>query len=50
MSDLPIHPDQILNHIQDGLLIVGTDGRIIWANGVFHEMIGRQGENLVGRS
>jgi PAS domain S-box-containing protein len=49
MKELPIDPDLILGHILDGLLIVDTDGRILWANSVFREMIGRPEEDLVGR-
>jgi PAS domain S-box-containing protein len=50
MLQLPIDPDLILGHIQDGLLIVDTEGKILWANSVFLEMIGRTGEEVVGRS
>jgi PAS domain S-box-containing protein len=46
-SDLD--PRLILKHIEDGLLIVDTEGRILFANDSFREMVGRPGEDLAGR-
>ncbi len=48
MADPPIDPAVVLEHIQDGILIVDLDGRVVWANEVFKEMIGRTGEDLTG--
>jgi PAS domain S-box-containing protein len=52
MSDsvLPdLDPRLILKHIEDGLLIVDTEGRILFTNEAFREMVGRPGEDLAGR-
>ena len=46
--DTPLDPRLILKHIQDGLLIVDTEGRILFTNAAFKEMIGRAGEDLTG--
>ncbi len=46
--DTRIDPDVILRHIQDALLIVGVDGRILFANALFATMIGRPGQDLAG--
>jgi PAS domain S-box-containing protein len=48
MDPRPIDPKEILDHIQDGLLVVDLEGRILWANPVFRQMIGRPGETLAG--
>ena len=50
MFDLPVDPKLILRHIQDGLLFVDLEGKILWTNGVFRRMIGREDEDLTGRS
>jgi PAS domain-containing protein len=46
--ETPLDPRLILKHIQDGLLIVDTEGRILFTNAAFKEMIGRAGEDLTG--
>ena len=48
MADLPIDPSLLMSHIRDGLLLVDTDGRVLWCNDVFRTMIGRPGEDLAG--
>ena len=40
MANRPIHPDLILNHIMDGLLLIDLDGRILWANSAFRKIVG----------
>ncbi len=42
-------PRLILKYIEDGLLIVDTEGRILFTNEAFREMVGRPGEDLTGR-
>ena len=49
MGKLPIDPELILSHIMDGILIVDTGGRVLWANDIFKEMIGRSDQDLAGR-
>ncbi len=49
MNDIALDADLILRHIQDGLLIVDTEGRILFTNDSFREMIGRGDEDLLGR-
>ena len=39
MADFPLNPNLILDHIQDGLLIIDTEGRILWTNDIFKKMI-----------
>ena len=48
-TELPIDPGLVLRHVQDALLIVDTQGRILWTNEVFRRMVGREGEELAGR-
>jgi PAS domain S-box-containing protein len=49
MDESPIEPRQILDHIQDGLLIVDLHGRVLWTNQVFREMVGREDQELAGQ-
>lgn len=44
----PLDPRMVLRHIQDGLLIVDTEGNVLFTNAVFREMVGRPDEDLVG--
>ena len=48
-SETPLDPRLILKHIQDGLLIVATEGRVLFTNAAFREMVGRVDEDLTGR-
>ncbi len=41
MSKQPIQPELILDHILDGLVLLDTEGKILWANPVYREMVGR---------
>ncbi|MBD3868203.1 MAG: sigma 54-interacting transcriptional regulator [Acidobacteria bacterium] len=41
MSKQLIQPELILDHILDGLVMLDTEGRILWANPVFRQMVGR---------
>ncbi len=49
LPELPIDADLVLRHVQDSLLIVDTDCRILWTNESFRRMVGREDEDLVGR-
>ena len=44
----PLDPRIVLRHIQDGLLIVDTEGNVLFTNAAFREMVGRPDEDLVG--
>lgn len=44
-----LDPRLILKHIEDGLLIVDTGGRVLFTNEAFRAMVGRPGEDLAGR-
>jgi PAS domain S-box-containing protein len=50
MKEPQIDPQLILSHIRDGLLIVDTEGKVIWANQVFKEMIGSGDHDLAGKT
>lgn len=49
MSEFPIDANLIVQHIQDGLLIVGVEGRVMYANEIFLTMVGRSREDVIGR-
>ncbi len=48
MPDLAVDPQLILQHIEDGLLIVDVEGRVLYTNSIFAEMVGREGQDLAG--
>jgi PAS domain S-box-containing protein len=48
-SALELSPAWILHHIQDGILALDLDGRILYTNEALLEMVGRLGEDLRGR-
>jgi PAS domain S-box-containing protein len=50
VSDLPVDPKMILGHVQDGLLFVDLNGKILWTNEIFKKMLGREDEDLTGMS
>ena len=45
-----LSPETVFRQIRDGLLVLDQDGRILFCNDNFLEMIGRGGEDLRGRS
>ena len=49
-GQLRVTPEMILRHIRDGLMIVDLEGTILYANNALAEMLGRDGETLVGRN
>ncbi|RMG47015.1 MAG: PAS domain S-box protein [Acidobacteria bacterium] len=42
-------PERILDHITDGILIVGHDETVLYANDAFARIVGREGQDLRGR-
>ncbi|HEX9638119.1 MAG TPA: sigma 54-interacting transcriptional regulator [Acidobacteriota bacterium] len=48
-SVLELNPSWILRNIQDGILALDLDGRILFTNRIFQEMIGRSEEELRGQ-
>jgi PAS domain S-box-containing protein len=49
MSDRKPDPETILGHLQDGLLMLATDGTVMYANPILGQMLGRAPEELYGR-
>ena len=49
MSEFPFDPKILLGHIQDGLVLVDLEGKVLWSNEIFRNMIGRGDEDLRGK-